>query len=166
MFLEGWQTFLREILDVPHLFKNGIQENINYCIFPYLNKKELAKIENIYEVIIPKMTPRHFRRYFRMYAETLKSIISYLALREHFTTLLDKGRVCRHKKVAMTCDLLGSNLGGVHHVMIMLFTFVNIFIKCHEINSQNKLIIITSLTLEHCHDCLEYRQIHFSNARM
>ena len=68
-----------------------------------------------------------------MYADTLKSIISYLALREHFTTL-DKGRVCRHKKVAMTCDLLGSNLGGVHHVMIILFTFVNIFIKHHEIN--------------------------------
>ena len=65
---------------------------------------------------------------------TLKSIISYLALREPFTTLLDKGCVCRHKKVAMTCAYLGSKLCGVHHVVIMLFTFVNIFIKRHEIH--------------------------------
>ena len=42
-----------------------------------------------------------------MYADTLNSIISYLALWEPFTTLLDKGRVCRHKKVAMTCAYLG-----------------------------------------------------------
>ena len=90
-----------------------------------------------------------------MYADTLNSIISYLGLRQPFTTLLDKGHVCRHKKIAMTCAFLGSKLGGVHHMTIMLFTFVNIFIKCHEINSQNKLIIITSFTFEHCHNCLE-----------
>ena len=89
-----------------------------------------------------------------MYADTLNSIISYLALREPFTTLLDQGRVCRHKKVAMTCAYLGSKMGCVHHVMIMLLTFVN------GINSQNKLIIIKSLTFEHSHNCLEYRKIH------
>ena len=73
-----------------------------------------------------------------MYTDTLNSIISsYLALQEPFATLLDKGRVCRDKKVAMTCAFLGIKLCGVHHMMIMLFIFVNIFIKCHEINSQN-----------------------------
>ena len=41
-----------------------------------------------------------------MYTDTLNSIISYLAQRELFTTLWDKGRVCRHKKVAMTCAYL------------------------------------------------------------
>ena len=69
-----------------------------------------------------------------MYTDTLNSIISYLALREPFTTLLQEGRICRHKKVAMTCAYLGSKMAGLHHVMIMLFTFVNIFIKHHEIN--------------------------------
>ena len=53
------------------------------------------------------MVPRHLRKYFRMYSNTLKSIISYLGLREQFTTLLDKEHVCRHKKVAMTCFHLG-----------------------------------------------------------
>ena len=96
-----------------------------------------------------------------MYTDTLNSIISYLALREPFTTLLDKGWVCRHKKVAMTCAYLGSKLGGLHLVIIMLFTFFNIFIKCHEIHSQNKLIIIKSLTFKHSDNCLEYWKIHF-----
>ena len=72
-----------------------------------------------------------------MYTDTLNSIISYLALWKPFTTLLDKGRVCRQKKVAMTCAFLGIKLCGVHHMTIMLLTFVNIFIKCYEINSQN-----------------------------
>ena len=64
-------------------------------------------MENVYKVVIPKMAPRHFRRYFRMYTDTVNNIISYLALREPFTTLLDKGGVCRQKKVAMTCVYLG-----------------------------------------------------------
>ena len=110
---------------------------------------------------LPRMAPRHFRRYFRMYTDTLNSIISYLTMREPCTTLLHKGRICRHKKVAMTCAYLGSKLGGVHNVMILSFTFVNIFIKWHEIHSQNKWIIIKSLSFEHCHNCLEYWKIHF-----
>ena len=67
-----------------------------------------------------------------MYVIPLNSFISYLPLREPFTTL--KGQVCRHKKITMICAYLGRKLGGVDHVMIMLFTFVNIFIKCHGIN--------------------------------
>ena len=126
----------------------------------------ITNIKHFYEVVIPKMAPRHFRRYFRMYTYTLNSIISYLAHRVPFTTLLDKGRVCRHKKVAMTCTYLGSKLDGVHHLMIRLFKFYNIFIKCNEINWQNKLIIIKSLTFEHSHYCLEYPEIHFLDARM
>ena len=101
-----------------------------------------------------------------MYTDTINSIMSYLALQEPFTTLLDKGRVCRHKKVAMTCAHLGSKLCGVHHLMIMLFKFYNIFINCNEINSENKLIIIKSLTFKHSHNCLEYRKINFLDARM
>ena len=126
----------------------------------------ITNIEHFYEVVIPKMAPRHFRRYFRMYTDTLNSIISYLALREPFTTLLDKGRVCRHKKLAMTCSYLGSKVGGVHNLMMRLFKYYNIFIKCNEINSQNKLILIKSLPFEHSHNCLEYRKIHFLYALM
>ena len=92
-------------------------------------------------MVIPIMTAKNVRRYFRMYVVPLNSIISYLEVRGTFTTLLDKGRVCRHKKIAMTCAYLGTKLGGDHHVMIMLFTFLNIFIKYHEINSANKIII-------------------------
>ena len=43
-----------------------------------------------------------------MYDDTLNSIISYLSSREPFTSMLDKGRVCRTKKVAMACAYLGS----------------------------------------------------------
>ena len=42
-----------------------------------------------------------------MYTDIVNSIISYLGLREPFTTLLDKGRVCKDKKVVMTCVYLG-----------------------------------------------------------
>ena len=42
MLLQGWQTFLWEIMDLAHL-KNPIQDNINYCIFAYLNKMELQR---------------------------------------------------------------------------------------------------------------------------
>ena len=104
-----------------------------------------------------------------MYGHTLNSIISYLALSDLFSTLLDKGPVGRHKKVAMTSAYLGRKLGGLNHVMIMLFTFVtfvNILIKHHQIHSQNKVIIIRSLTFEHSDNCLEYRKIHFLDAQM
>ena len=99
----------------------------NYFYFRERNK--IPKIEKFYEVIVPKMAQKHFRRYFQMYAETLNSIISYLALQEPFTTLLDKGRVCRHKKVAMTCAYLGSKQTIMQYVVIFLFfLFVNIFV--------------------------------------
>ena len=62
-------------------------------IIIFRERNKIPKIEKFYEVIVPKMAPRHFRRYFRMYTDTLNSIISYLALREPFTTLLDKGRM-------------------------------------------------------------------------
>ena len=62
-----------------------------------------------------------------MYTDTLNSIISYLALWEPFTTLLDKGRVCRHKKVAMTCTYLGSKQTIMQYVVTLLFYSYNIF---------------------------------------
>ena len=49
-----------------------------------------TKIEQFYEMILPRMAPRNLRKYFRMYTDTLNSIISYLALQEPFITLLDK----------------------------------------------------------------------------
>ena len=102
------------LVPVPLVLANG-----NYFIFRERNK--IPKIQKFYEVIVPKMAPRHFRRYFRMYTDTLNSIISYLALREPFTTLLDKGRVCRHKKVAMTCAYLGSKQTIMQYVVTFLF---------------------------------------------
>ena len=102
----------------------------NYFVLRERNK--IPKIEKFYEVIVPKMAPRHFRRYFRMYTDTLNSIISYLALREPFTTLLDKARVCRHKKVAMTCAYLGSKQTIMQYVVTLLFYFL-IFLKYFNI---------------------------------
>ena len=80
------------------------------CIAIYIcsNRRSIPKVENFFEVIVPRMAPKHFRRYFRMYEDTLESIISYLALEEPFTSLLDRGQISRHKKVAMTCAYLGS----------------------------------------------------------
>ena len=77
-------------------------------LFFFRERNVIPKIENFFEVIVPRMVPRHFRRYFRMYDDTLDSIISYLSSREPFTSMLDKGRICRTKKVAMTCAYLGS----------------------------------------------------------
>ena len=59
------------------------------------------------------MAPKHLRKYFRIYTDILNSIISYLTLRELFTTVLDKGRVCRYKKVAMTFAYLGSKQSNI-----------------------------------------------------
>ena len=95
---------------------------IHQCKFFFFRERnKIPKIEKFYEVIVPKMAPRHFRRYFRMYTDTLNSIISYLALREPFTTLLDKGHVCRHKKVARTCAYLGSKQTIMQSVVTFLF---------------------------------------------
>ena len=89
--------------------------------FDFRERNKIPKIQKFYEVIVPKMAPKHFRRYFRMYTDTLNSIISYLALREPFTTLLDKGRICRHKKVAMTCAYLGSKQTIMQYILTFLF---------------------------------------------
>ena len=43
-----------------------------------------------------------------MYDDTLKSIMCYLGLNEPHASLLDKGKVPKEKKVAMTCAYLGS----------------------------------------------------------
>ena len=67
-----------------------------------------------------------------MYTDTLNSIISYLALQEPFTTLLDKGRVCRHKKVAMTCAYLGSKQTIMQYVVTFLF-YLLIFLEYFNI---------------------------------
>ena len=79
----------------PHSRK---YELLYICLF---EQNGNTKIEQFYEMILPRMAPRNLRKYFRMYTDTLNSIISYLALQEPFTTLLDKGCFCRHKKVAM-----------------------------------------------------------------
>ena len=95
----------------------------------FRERNKIPKIDKFYEVIVPKMAPRHFRRYFRMYTDTLNSIISYLALQEPFTTLLDKGRVCRHKKVAMTCAYLGSKQTIMQYVVTFLFYLLIFFFE-------------------------------------
>ena len=51
------------------------------------------------EVMVPTMAPWHYRTYFPMYSHTLNSIISYLALREPFTTLLIKDGLAGTKKL-------------------------------------------------------------------
>ena len=43
-----------------------------------------------------------------MYEDTVQSVMSYLASEEPHATLLDRGRVPRDQKVAMTCAYLGS----------------------------------------------------------
>ena len=65
------------------------------------------------------MMPKLFRRFFRMYDDTLKSIMSYLAVNEPHATLLAKGKVPKAKKVAMTCAYLGSK-----HTISQLVHFV------------------------------------------
>ena len=74
-----------------------------------------------------------------MYTDTLNSIISYLALREPFTTLLDKGCVCTHKKVAMTCAYLGSKQTIMQYVVTFFILFVNNFWNLLTFISQNKI---------------------------
>ena len=92
-------------------------------LFLFRERNVIPKIENFFEVIVPRMVARHFRRYFWMYHKTLYSIISYLSSREPFTSILDKGRICRTKKVAMTCTYLGSKQTIMHYVLIILFYF-------------------------------------------
>ena len=49
---------------------------IQPCIAIYIcsNRRSIPKVENFFEVIVPRMAPKHFRRYFRMYEDTLESI--------------------------------------------------------------------------------------------
>lgn len=36
------------------------------------------KVDNFYEETTPMMTPRYFRRFYRMYSETMENLIDYL----------------------------------------------------------------------------------------
>ena len=68
-----------------------------------------------------------------MYSDTLNSIISYLALQGTiYYSVLDKGRVCRHKKVAMTCAYLGSKQTIMQYVVTFLF-YLLIFLEYFNI---------------------------------
>ena len=77
-------------------------------LYIFRQRYKIPKIDNFYEVVVPDMMPKLYRRYFRMYEETLHSVLSYLASVEPHATLLNKGKVPRDKKVAMTCAYLGS----------------------------------------------------------
>ena len=63
-----------------------------------------------------------------MYDDTLKSIISYLGVNEPHASLLDKGKVPKEKKVAMTCAYLGSK----HTISQLVYFSINdkIFTTC------------------------------------
>ena len=53
--MEGWQTFPWEFLELPHFFKNAIQENINYCKFGYLNRMELQRYKIFMKLLYPQL---------------------------------------------------------------------------------------------------------------
>ena len=81
-----------------------------FLILFFRQRNTIIKIPKFYEAIVPQMIPRNFRRYFRMFENTLENIIAYLVAEEPYASLLDKGRVTKEKKVAMTCAYLGSKL--------------------------------------------------------
>ena len=71
-------------------------------------RNHIAKVRNFYEETVPQMTPRYFRRYFRMYKEGLQSLINYLAPSRTLTLLRDNARVPLEKQIAMTTAYLGT----------------------------------------------------------
>ena len=69
-------------------------------------KQEILKVPNFYENVVPNMPPGLFRRYFRMYKETLSTLTEYL----HLVMITGNNHVaiCIPKKIAMACAYLGS----------------------------------------------------------
>ena len=66
------------------------------------------KILNFFENVVPFLPPRIYRRYFRMYEETMDHLTQYLTDQIEANDILP--RVSVRKKVAMTCCYLGSTL--------------------------------------------------------
>ena len=72
----------------------------------FSQKEQIMKIPNFYENVVPLLPPRIFRRYFRMYQDTMDQLTHYL--REQIETNEILSRIPINKKVAMTCCFLGS----------------------------------------------------------
>ena len=82
------------------------QLTVGYGYFS--SRQKIVKIPRFYETIAPLMPPRIFRRYFRMYEETLNSLTNYLST----SPILYQPRYVRitlAKKIAMTTAYLGSS---------------------------------------------------------
>ena len=69
---------------------------------------KIQKVNNFYEITAQQMLPKYFRRYFRMYKETLDQITTYIRRTERMQDLESTSRISIDKQVAMTCAYLGS----------------------------------------------------------
>ena len=81
--------------------------------FHYRSREEIIKIPRFYERIAPMMPPRIFRRYFRMYEETLGSLTNYLSNNPILYQPPRYVRIPLAKKVAMTTAYLGSSTATI-----------------------------------------------------
>ena len=84
------------------------QLTVGYGYFS--SRQKIVKIPSFYERIAPLMPPRIFRRYFRMYEETLNSLTNYLSTSPILYQQPRYVRITLAKKIAMTTAYLGSSI--------------------------------------------------------
>ena len=73
-------------------------------------RKTVVKIRDFYEFTVPRMAQRYYRRYFRMYPDTVHNLIEYLMPNERIQRLLNNRRIPMEKKIHMTLAYLGSKM--------------------------------------------------------
>ena len=75
-----------------------------FCIF----RHTIVKVDAFFEQTAQSMTPRIFRRYFRMYSQTLGNLIRFFGNDPNLQPLRANTSITVGKKIAMTCAYLGS----------------------------------------------------------
>ena len=78
------------------------------CFFHLRFRQNIIKVDYFFEQTVPNMTPRMFRRYFRMYSDTMENLINYLWPLQPLQQPHQYQRIPVEKKIAMTCAYLGS----------------------------------------------------------
>ena len=70
-------------------------------------RNNIIKVDGWFEETVPEMIPREFRRFFRMYDQTLNAVVQLVHESDHLTKYRAT-TIPVHKKVAMCCTYLGT----------------------------------------------------------
>lgn len=109
--------FILPLLFLHILYPYILPVNSCQCFqlfFSFRNRQVIVKVNDFFENTAVQMTPRLFRRYFRMNRNTLHNLTNYMSQVPLVQPLrLNTRSISLAKKMAMTCCYLGSSASTI-----------------------------------------------------